>query len=237
MRPRHAVLALISALLLPMALAGPAAAGGPTSVLLVVPGEGRTASLYTGQADYETLAEQVGAFGDTGARSSTDVIDRATSTQVTVTWLIHDVSVWRVDRIYPDAPGGPSIATQTSIDGSPDIWSSPVQWHTATQGKVLIGLLTRLGLIDGAVDVQPAVTPTPTARAATAATATRSTAADGASGPVWGAAGLALGVLLTARALWVARRRHHEPDEPEKSEPTTRPSDDVLTSTGARLRR
>jgi hypothetical protein len=237
MRPRNAVLALISALLLPMALAGPAAAGGPTSVLLVVPGEGRTASLYTGQADYETLAEQVGAFGDTGARSSTDVVDRGTSTEVTVTWLIHDVSVWRVDRIYPDAPGGPSIATQTSFGGSPDIWSSPVQWHPATQGTVLIGMLTRLGLIDGAVDVQPAVTPTPTARAATTATATRSTAADGASGPVWGAAGLALGVLLTARALWVARRRHHEPDEPEKSEPTTRPSDDVLTSTGARLRR
>jgi hypothetical protein len=237
MRPRNAVLALISALLLPMALAGRAAAGGPTSVLLVVPGEGRTASLYTGQADYETLAEQVGAFGDTGARSSTDVVDRGTSTEVTVTWLIHDVSVGRVDRIYPDAPGGPSIATQTSIDGSPDIWSSPVQWHTATQGTVLIGRLTRLGLSPGAGDVQPAVTPTPTARAATAATATRSTAADGASGPVWGAAGLALGVLLTARALWVARRRHHEPDEPEKSEPTTRPSDDVLTSTGARLRR
>ena len=234
MRPRHAALALITALLVPVTLAGPAAAGGPTSVLLVVPGQGRTASLYTGQADYQTLADLVGAFGGTGeATGATDSDDHAIGTEVTATWLIHDVTVWRVDRIYPDAPGGPWIATQTSFDGSGDIWSSPVQWHQATQGTALTRLVTRLGLLGGSAAGQPAVTPAPTARAATA-TASRSAAADGPSGPAWGAAGLALGVLLTA-ALWVAgRRRSDEPDEPG---PTTRPSDDVLTSTGAALRR
>jgi hypothetical protein len=216
-RPRHAALALLTALLVSPALAGPAAAGGPTSVLLVVPGEGRTASLYTGQADYETLAELVGAFGDPGATGSTDGIDHATGSQVTVTWLIHDASVWRVDRIYPEAPGGPWIATQTSLDGSADIWSGPVRWHHATQGTSLVAVLSRLGLLDGA---------------AAAAPADRSTASDGQSGPVWGAVGLALGVALTVVARRLAGRRD---DEPELV--TSRSSDDVLTSTGATLRR
>ena len=82
MRPRHAALALLSALLLSPAVAGPANAGGPTSVLLVVPGEGRTASLYTGQADYETLADLVGAFGGTdSAGGAAGVGDHATGSR------------------------------------------------------------------------------------------------------------------------------------------------------------
>jgi hypothetical protein len=238
MRARHAALALLTPLLLSPALAGPAAAGGPTSVLLVVPGEGSTASLYTGQGDYETLGGLVGAFGGSDPTSVTaDGVDHAAGTEVTATWLIHDVSVWRVDRIYPDAPGGPWIASQTSFDGSGDIWSSPVQWHTATQGKALVGLLTRLGLLSGTAaappaDVAPTASPaavTPTTRAATAPTVTEPAAADRTSGPVWGAAGLALGVALTVAALRVAGRRRH--DEPEVT--TSEPMDDVLTSTGA----
>jgi hypothetical protein len=50
---------------------------------------------------------------------------------------------------------------------------------------------------------------------------------------VWGLAGLALGVALTVVALRVTGRRR--PDEPEMT-PSV-PSDDVLTSTGATLRR
>ncbi|MGI8644742.1 MAG: hypothetical protein ACR2JD_00210 [Nocardioides sp.] len=30
-----------------------------------------------------------------------------------VTWLAHDVSVWRSDRLVLDAPGGPWLVTQT----------------------------------------------------------------------------------------------------------------------------
>ena len=236
MRPRHAALTLLTSVILSPALAGPAAAGGPTSVLLVVPGQGRTSSLYTGQADYETLGGLVGAFGDTGATTESGKdVDHAAGTEVTATWLIHDVSVWRVDRIYPDAPGGPWIASQTSFDGSGDIWSSPVQWHTATQGKVLMGLLTRLGLLGGSpaepADVAPPASPA--AVTPTAPSATEPAAADGPSGPVWCVAGLALGVALTVATLRVAaRRRHAEPEVP-----TTEPRDDVLASTGAPVRR
>ena len=38
---------------------GPASAGGPTSALLSVPGEGRTASLYYTDAAYDQLADLV----------------------------------------------------------------------------------------------------------------------------------------------------------------------------------
>jgi len=146
-----------------------------------------------------------------------------------VTWLIHDVSIWRVDRIYPDPPGGPWIASQTSFSG--DIWSSPVQWHTASQGTALRGLLTRLGLIGGSAASPPADV-APSASPAAIQPTTRSAADnDSPSGPVWGAAGLALGTALTLAALRVVGRRR--PDEAEV--PTT--MDDVLTSTGAPVRR
>jgi hypothetical protein len=239
MGPRHAALALLSALLLSPAVAGPAAAGGPTSVLLVVPGEGRTASLYTGQADYETLADLVGAFGGTdSAGGAAGVGDHATGSEVTVTWLIHDVSVWRVDRIYPGSPGGPWIASQTSLDGSGDIWSSPVRWHTASQDTALTGLLTRLGLLGGPVAAQPGAVE-PAARAAATPAPTEPAGADARSGPVWGLAGLALGVLLAVAALRAAgRRRPDELDDPERHGVTTRgPTDDVLTSSAPSLRR
>jgi hypothetical protein len=234
MRPHHAALALLTALLVSPALAGPAAAGGPTSVLLVVPGEGRTASLYTGQADYETLSALVGDSGNASGTATSH--DHAIGTEVTATWLIHDVSVWRVDRIYPDAPGGPWIATQTSFDGSGDIWSSPVQWHTATQGTALTGLLKRLGLLGGSAAAPPADLAPPASPAASTPTtrlATEPAADDRSSGLVWGVTGLALGVALTLAALRVAGRRPHAGPE----EPTTEPTDDVLTSTGAPVRR
>jgi nitrate reductase gamma subunit len=50
---------------------------------------------------------------------------------------------------------------------------------------------------------------------------------------VWGVAGLALGVALTVGTLRVAGRRRN--DQPELT--TTEPRDDVLTSTGAPVRR
>ena len=53
MRRYRAALTAATALtlmLVTMVVAGPAQAGGPTSVLMVVPGTGQTASLYTGDA-------------------------------------------------------------------------------------------------------------------------------------------------------------------------------------------
>ena len=94
---------------------GPASAGGPTSAMLSVPGEGRTASLYYSDDAYEQLARLV----DVGGAGAVDESGRSheAGTGVTVTWLVHDVEPWRVDRIYLAGDDGPWIATQEMLTG------------------------------------------------------------------------------------------------------------------------
>jgi hypothetical protein len=105
--------------------AAPAAAGGPTSVLLVAPASGMTASLYVTQPEYERLSGLVQG-------SATGVTDRSgqynDGPTVRLTWLIHDVGVWRVDDVFVEAGSGPWIATRMSPDGGP-LPTEPV-WHS-----------------------------------------------------------------------------------------------------------
>jgi hypothetical protein len=242
MRRGRAALTALTLILLTLLVAGPAQAGGPTSVLLVVPGTGQTASLYYSQADYEALAALVGAFGES---ASTGKVDRSGATHefgtgVTLTWLIHDVQVWRVDRVYVGGVGGPWISTQAT-DGSGSIWETPVAWHTATDGQVLMSLLRRLGVspdstnadsgpVTGAVTGaggDPGASIAPSPEAAPSAADSKQTAEPAepglltSAGLVWGLAGLALGVLITVAALrlssssrpLIGRRETMEPGE------------------------
>ncbi len=144
---------------------------------------------------------------------------------VTVTWLVHDVEPWRVDRIYLGAQDGPWISTQVS-DGSGSIWESPVLWHQPEQGKRLAGLLEGLGLgteaakdtsFDGVAgapvpESDDTVAAPPAATGPEPATAAESTwrNAGWAAGGLLG--GLLGGVLLTLA--WT-RRRSTDEDEPE----------------------
>ena len=63
-----------------------------------------------------------------------------------MTWLIHDVTPWRVDRIYLDGDGAPWIATQVMVSETGSIWDSPVVWHQPEAGKELALLLDSLGV-------------------------------------------------------------------------------------------
>ena len=150
MRVRALLVLLVAAVaaLLPVVAAGPAAAGGPTSVLMSSPVLGRTSSLYTADAGYEALADYVDAF-EAGTGRAGKPTAHAIGNEVTLTWLIHDVSVWRVDRVYADAAGGPWIATQELLGTSTDVWSAPVRWHRSDQPKALMALLAAHGLTDG----------------------------------------------------------------------------------------
>jgi hypothetical protein len=215
----------LTVLLLPVTAAGPVAAGGPTSVLLSAPGLGKTASLYTGDTRYVALSEYVGAFSTPGAgtEGSGGPGDHAVGDHVSLTWLIHDVTVWRVDRIYVDAPGGPWIASQVSMGES--IWDAPVTWHRATQPKALVQLLGSLGLVTGTSPARPGVSTTPdsaaqpqvaTDRSAEALTerdavTSRESSPTGSRGTISvlaaGLMGLAAGVMLTSLVLVVVRRR------------------------------
>ena len=221
MRRRRAALVVLMIVLISLLVAGPASAGGPTSVLLVEPGTGRTASLYTGDADYEALAELVGAFDSPGVAGTSDPsgTSHEVGTVVTLTWLIHDVQVWRVDRIYLDAKGGTWISTQSDVSGSGTIWDIPPVWHTAASGKELAALLDRLGVgpdprgggnaaVTGGSTVGrgsgTVIVPPATTAAAVLKTPTIRPADAGTPGPVglgWGLAGLLLGVALTVAGM------------------------------------
>src|SRR4051794_23270920 len=90
--------------------AGPASAGGPTSAILSVPGSGVTASLYYTDDAYDQLVRLVGASSTSAGGTDASGASHESGAGVHVTWLIHDVQPWRVDRIYLDAEGGPWIA-------------------------------------------------------------------------------------------------------------------------------
>ncbi len=243
MRRGRATLTAIVLVLLSMFVAGTAHAGGPTSALLVVPGAGQTASLYNSDADYNSLATLVGAFEAPGKGDRSGTSHEA-GAGVTVTWLIHDVQVWRVDRIYVVDDGKAWISTQVDLDGS-NIWASPVVWHTATDSRGLTTLLTRLGVnpaggpgavsdtdTDTATDASVAPSPVASEKPASAPTsqATKNQTTGTSAGPLWGIAGLALGGLLTALAMWrlpdarlrgrsdaVAEPGHHDATDPNWS--------------------
>ena len=152
-RATAGVTVLLALLLAPVVAAGPATAGGPTSVLLSAPAIGRTSSLYTTDPAYAELAEQVGANVALGSADESGAgapgRPRAVGDMVTLTWLIHDVTVWRVDRVYVDAAGGPWIATQETNGGVANIWDAPEAWHRPAEPKALVGLLAAMGLLAG----------------------------------------------------------------------------------------
>lgn len=209
---------------LAVALAGPAAAGGPTSVLMSVPGEGRTASLYYSDPEYSELSRLLGVEGEGGTVAGDDR-DHMSERSVTVTWLIHDVQPWRVDRIYLGGSGGPWVQTQVGYEGS--IWDAPTSWSRPAEPRALLLLLERLGLepggtpVDGALE-QPVATPAPQplgARRASTTTGAQpsSTAPAGERGTPWLAGllgfGAGLGTAAAAAVLLVRRAGRARPED------------------------
>ncbi len=151
MNPVRTLLVALLALA-PLALVAPAQAGGPTSVMISVPGTGRTASLYYTDGEYEELAELVGVLA-TGTPTETDVPTSGDAQVVTLTWLIHDVTPWRVDQVQVDHTGDVWISTHLAdltADQGGDIRESPVTWHRPDRPRRLLGLLHELGVgLDG----------------------------------------------------------------------------------------
>src|SRR5215207_659867 len=124
----------------------PAEAGGPTSVLLSAPKLGKVVATGYEDPKYNQLQQLLDVDAASKAQPGDD--DRGSGGFIRATWLIHDISVWRLDIIYPDAPGGPWIATteDQGISGR-GLNAQPI-WHRATDDARLIELLGSLGLLD-----------------------------------------------------------------------------------------
>ena len=134
---------MLMTLLACWAYAGNASAAGPSSVLLVTPASGRTASLYSTDGDYRRLWH---LLDDDGAARSAEAprLERAArARQLTATWLVDDVAPWRLQQVYVPVDGGP-----VWIHTAPDVPRTYLGgWHRAGQPQPLTALLTKLGLL------------------------------------------------------------------------------------------
>jgi hypothetical protein len=205
----------------------PAAAGGPTSALLSVPGQGRTASLYYTEPAYDALADLVGVTSASGTGTDSSSADPGLSSPgVTITWLIHDVEPWRVDRVYPNPKGDPWIATQLAGE-SGSIWESSVVWHQAENGDRLLALLDDLGVgkaaraADDFSGVAGAAVPPPAEQSGSGPVSAKpaATASDGVAGGWWALAGLVVGVLATLTLPRLRRRIPRDAEPVAASDP------------------
>jgi hypothetical protein len=133
---------------------GTALAGGPTSVLLVSPTDEYATGLYNSDPEYGMLEELLGE-PSTGAASTASDASLTGSDYVTVTWLIHDVTVWRIDRVFLPAKGEPVIVTQEMWDSAGNATgmypgqdgNATALHHRSPDPAALISLLQKLGLI------------------------------------------------------------------------------------------
>ncbi len=223
MRRVHLVRAALTAALLSVAAltAAPAAAGGPTSALLSIPGAGSTASLYYTDPEYDELANLVGITEPSGTFETELSGGHESGPGITITWLIHDVQPWRVDRVYLGGKDGPWISTQI-MDDTGSLWESPVRWHRPENGARLTNLLDGLGLgtaaskntdfegVAGATEQKTTAAAPPAAEPAAAA----------ATEPGWlGRVGWALGGLVGGALLMLAWTRRRVVEHAETARP------------------
>ncbi|HEY5881517.1 MAG TPA: hypothetical protein VIU11_21585 [Nakamurella sp.] len=179
-----------------VATPGAAAAGGPTSVLLASPYSDSAAALYYTDEDYGRLQGLLGGPDLPAQATEAPPASAAGSPYVTATWLIHDVSVWRIDRIFligddvwivTEAPTGDAMPTGAGMYPG-ETGDAGAMWHRPTDPAALTALLTGFGLTPGAAAA------TVSQAAATAqATPIQSTAS---STWLWGIGGLLAGLIV-----------------------------------------
>ncbi|MEV2192661.1 hypothetical protein AB0I02_16970 [Streptomyces phaeochromogenes] len=185
-----------------------AAAGGPTSVLVVSPESGQSAALYISKEEYGELQRLLGAPGS-GTREEPPGLGVGSGRQINVTWMLHDVSPWRVDRVYPETPRTKDVWIHTAAN-VPESMNG--YWHKAGQPAAVRALLKKLGVLgessgEGAGAIYPAPwettegaaappapEPGPTERSGTATTA--AAAPDDGTDWWWAIPGLATGAVL-----------------------------------------
>ncbi|MFD5894208.1 hypothetical protein [Streptomyces sp. NPDC060366] len=197
--------ALIAVTALTWVFAPSAVAGGPTSVLIASPESAETASLYHSDAEYEALSRQLGGEGmgalPEGRKKRPGSLDSAMgSRQINVTWMVHDVQPWRLDRVYPSADTSEIwIHTSTDMRGT-----ETGVWHRAEEPAALRALLKKIGVM-GEKTAQGAGAAVPPAGETEKTEATRETdevdevagvSSGGTDGWWWAIPALGAGVVL-----------------------------------------
>ncbi|HLL62570.1 MAG TPA: hypothetical protein VK401_05950 [Propionibacteriaceae bacterium] len=190
MKLRPILLALLLALL-GVGVAPPSAyAGGPTSVLMSNPDQQRARAAYNGDPVYETLTAAIGE-GRTGPNAAPAGLAAGGGEDVRLTWLIHDMQVWRIDRIHLTSADGMWIETVVDVSGEGRMFDVPTHWHRPADEAALVAVLSETGLLGDS----GAPTTDPSTAAAEAAVPTPASSVPGLL--VAALAGLVLGVAGT----------------------------------------
>ena len=190
---------------------------------MVSPESGETASLYYSDGEYEKLERLLGPPG-AGTRTRPPEANLLAARQINVTWMLHDVSPWRLDQVFPSADKG-EVWIHT-VENVPESVNS--FWHRTENPAQLRALLKDLGLMGEASGEGHAIFPAPEQEATggageaapsaaeTPVSRTSSATADDGPGWWWALPGLAAGAVLALvlrpfvlRMRW--ERTHGEP--------------------------
>ena len=188
------------------AAAQSASAGGPTSVLLANPQTGRVAALYHTDKAYDRLADAVGAYAsENGSTNRPGAVTEDFTGEIRLTWLIHDMSIWRIDRVHATAEDGMWVQTVVRTDGG-NVLDQPGSWHRPVDAKALATALQDAGLLTTSAGAKDSSS---LASSAESSSATVTNAAmPSAESPKrgWMAAVGAIGVLVGAGGAMLLRR-------------------------------
>ena len=150
---RRVLLAVLMTAATTMMVSSPADAGGPTSVLLASPGTARAAALYHTDPRYAELEALLHGQDAEGSEEATSYPGTAEDITLNITWLIHDVSIWRTDQLLLRASGGPYVATWMTlddggVDGGDDgsLAAGKPTWRALDNEGRITKLLSSLGL-------------------------------------------------------------------------------------------
>jgi hypothetical protein len=159
MKLRRLLLALLLALLTVGVAPLPAYAGGPTSVLMTSPGRQQARAAYHSDSVYSALADAVGE-GQTGPNAPPAGLAIGGGEDVRLTWLVHDMQIWRIDRIHLSSADGMWIETVVDHTGEGRMLERPAHWHRAADADGLLAALSAAGLLgdSGTAPTSPSAT-------------------------------------------------------------------------------
>lgn len=122
---------------------GTASAGGPTSVIMVNPGTGQAAALHTSDVRYDRLVEAVRAYyppaGPTARPAS---VTDCSGCEIRLTWLIHDMRIWRIDRVHLTPDDGIWLESVSDETGRTDPFEQTGTWQRPHDPTALLALLS-----------------------------------------------------------------------------------------------
>jgi len=147
-----------------------ASAGGPTSVIMVNPESGRAAAVHTSNPRYQQLVDAMGAYESVeGSSSAPAGVPDCFECEIRLTWLIHDVQVWRIDRVHLTSDDGIWVDSLSNETGG-DVVEQAGQWHRPHDAATLLAVLKAEGLTSTEADstspMPVSVSPAPAAAGA-----------------------------------------------------------------------